>query len=60
MKNLKYAADVTSAALNPFMVGGLGGHLDLGEAWGRVNQLATNKPKIDKRYDLINKYMNSN
>ena len=51
MKNLKYAADVTSVALHSFMVGGLGGHLDLGEAWGRVNQLATNKPKIDKGYD---------
>jgi hypothetical protein len=53
MKNLKYAVDVTSVALNSFIVSGLGGQADLGEAWGRAKQLPTNKPKIRKLDDLI-------
>ena len=52
MKNWKYASDVTSVVLNSFMVGGLGdSQTDLWEAWGKLKQLATNKPKINKDYD---------
>ena len=51
MKNLKNAGDVTSVALNSLMVGGLVGQADLGEAWGRAKQLATNKPRINKGHD---------
>ena len=53
------AGDVTSVALNSFMVGGLGGQADLGEPWGRAKQLATNKPRINKGHDQIFEYMNT-